>query len=134
MYIESYTRIDFIRDMLDFFRVKEEIQKREFKIYDEVLTTKDNIDWHSFKKYIFKNVKTRHNMPAPSYFLELLPTFRVYPKGIPGDKIIVSLNGENGYHEMEFTEVAWAKNTLEDIKNKYGKKIKNIQRIKKEMC
>jgi len=132
MYIESYTRIDFIKDMFDFFKVNQEIRTSEFKIYDEALTTQENIDWYNFKKYIIKKVQYRNNMPAPAYFLDLFSKFIILPKGITGDKIKFTLKGIKNYNELEFTEVSWAKKSINDIKNEYKNDIINIQRIKKD--
>lgn len=133
MNTEHFTRTDFIREMLEFFRVKEEQQKKEFKIYDEVLTTNEDVDWYKFKKFIFKNIQSRYSMPAPSYFLELLPNFIIRPNGLVGDKIKFTLKGNNTtYNEIEFTEVSWAKTSYNDIRHKFGNNIVKIQRIPKD--
>ena len=129
---ETTTRTDFIIAMLDFFRVKEELRRKEFSIYDEILTTKDKIDWHRFKKYVFKNAQSRHNIPAPSYFYDLLPRFKIHEKGIVGDTYRVTTKSKGGISELEFTEVSWAKKTMKDLETDLGTRIVKCQRIRKE--
>lgn len=129
---ETTTRTDFIIAMLDFFRVKEELRRKEFSIYDEILTTKDKIDWHRFKKYVFKNAQSRHNIPAPSYFYDLLPRFKIHEKGIVGDTYRVTTKSNGGISELEFTEVSWGKKTMKDIETDLGKRFVKCQRIRKE--
>ena len=130
--VETITRTDFIISMLDFFRVKEESKRKEFAIYDEILTTKDKVDWCNFKKYVFKNAQSRHNIPAPSYFYDLLPRFKIHEKGIVGDTYRVTTKSNGGISELEFTEVSWGKKTMKDIETDLGKRFVKCQRIRKE--
>lgn len=112
------TRLEFLREIFNFFGKKDEDLLRA---YDIALTTKNNIDWQGLYKKVITEAESRY-LPAPKWFLSMMPSFVITNPG--------QYRYEDGQSVLRLTDRFYVfdmwhvTRTIEEIanhyKNKYG--------------